>query len=226
MKFLKIFLTIFFIIILNTLTLAGTLYDFGTTSGNYSIYVPTTPSSKMIVVLHGSGERGGTYTSGWQPQAEKRGYYILAPNSSDSMGWSGQDIQRIMTLVDGAQKQFNIKHTLLNGASAGGHFALFLGITYYQYFDGIATFMGMVLNSLGSYIQYQTTAENKRPILLIHGKKDDKIPIKLGKENYQFLLNKKYPVTFKEELAMGHEFYTKDCEFILNWFEGKIKAKS
>jgi len=145
------------------------------------------------------------YATGWQAEAEKREYFVLAPNSTDQMGWSGEDIPRIMSLVNSAQKQF--------------------GITFFQYFDGIATFMGMVTNSLGDHIKYQTEPQNKRPILLIHGKKDHLIPIKLGRENYQFLKNKKYPVKFKEEVNMGHEFYIKDCSLILDWFEKEIKKQ-
>ncbi|MEK6556789.1 MAG: alpha/beta hydrolase-fold protein [Candidatus Margulisiibacteriota bacterium] len=206
-------------------TFASSTWEYGVGSGNFVLFVPSTPDARMIVALHGSGERGKLSIENWQKEAEVEQYYVLAPNSDDPSGWGGSDIARVMSLVQQFKQKLGIKKTLLNGASAGGHFALFLGITYPEYFDGVATFMGLVLTSIGEHIQYQTDPKKKIQILLIHGMKDDKIPIQNGRMNYYFLEAKGYPVTYWEEPNMTHEFYKKDTAKILNWFEKLPRIK-
>ncbi len=200
----------------------STVYEYGELSGNYMLFVPSQNTGKLIVALHGSGERDGLYIENWKKAAQKNSFLVLAPNAGIRDGWSGMDIAHVLSLVQKTQKDYNIKYTLLNGASAGGHFALFLGINYYPYFTAIQTFMGLVITSLGENIHYQTDKDKQLPILLIHGVKDSKIPIKYGRINYELIKDKGYPVTYWEEANMEHEFYVADNEKILKWFNKVI----
>jgi len=211
-----------FSLLITAISFSQTL-EYGELSGNYSLLIPEKNMKRLIVALHGSGERANMYIDNWEKEAVKLNYYILAINSGNQDGWSTLDTPHILSLVNEVKQKYGIKYTLLNGASSGGHFALYLGINYPEYFNAIATFMGLVITPFGQYINYQTLEANKIPILLIHGQKDDKIPISYARQNYQFLQNKKYNVTYWEEKEMQHEHYRKDNSKIISWFEALIK---
>ena len=219
----KSFLFVCIILTLTNIIFAVQILEYGAASGNYMLYIPDKPTGKLIVALHGSGERAKMYLNGWQKEADACGYYILAINSEDKNGWGGNDAPRVKQLVEKVQKAYNIKYTLLNGASAGGHFALYLAIVYPQDFSGVATFMGIVMESLKEAMQKYHVRGGKVPILLIHGTLDNKIPVVSARWNYFFLKDQGFNVTFWEEPDMQHEFYTKDNSKILNWFESAIK---
>jgi len=124
-----------------------------------------------------------------------------------------------MEILEKLKKEYAIQKVLLSGASAGGHFALYLGINYYNDFDAIATFMGLAIGRLGKNIKFQTDSNKQIPILLIHGQKDQMIPLQYARWNYQWLLSKGYDVSYWEEPDMKHEHYRKKNKDILDWFE-------
>jgi len=193
------------------------------TEKHYYLFIPKNSMHKLIVVLHGSGERGSSYLRAWQNEAEEGGYLVLAPNATDKNGWSGQDVQKVLNIVKEIKRDYEIKHILLNGSSSGGHFALYLGINNYQLFDGVATFMGLISSSMDKSIRYMKDKNKQIPILLVHGLLDEKIPVKYARWNYRKIQSKGYPVTYWEEPDMAHEHYTKVNEAILNWFESGLR---
>jgi predicted esterase len=193
--------------------------EYGPNSGNFVVFTPTITSNKMIVALHGSGERAINFVQNWTKEAEARHYYVVVPNSNDPNGWSGADVNRVLMIVVSARQTFGIKKTLLSGASSGGHVALLLGINEYPLFDATQTFMGLAITEMGKYIQFQSDKKKRRPILLIHGVKDALIPVKYAQMNRDYLKSKNYNVTYWEEPNMIHENYRPDNNKILDWFE-------
>ncbi len=210
---------LFLALFLSTTLWASSIEEYGVNSGNFVVFVPTVTSNKLIVALHGSGERANNFIQNWTKEAEARHYFVVAPNSTDPNGWSGEDMNRIMKIVATAQSAYGIKKTLLSGASSGGQVALLLGINEFPYFNAVQTFMGLAITEMGKYIQYQSEKKNRRPILLIHGVKDAMIPIKYARMNRDFLKSKHYPITYWEEPNMVHENYRQDNNKILDWFE-------
>ncbi len=213
---MRIFLVVLF---LTPILWASSIEEYGINSGNFVVFIPTITSNKMIVALHGSGERANNFVQNWTKEAEARHYYVVVPNSTDPNGWSGEDMNRIMKIVATAQSTYGIKRTLLSGASSGGQVALLLGINEYPYFNAVQTFMGLAITEMGQYIKYQSVKKNRRPILLIHGRKDAMIPIKYAQMNRDFLKSKDYSITYWEEPNMVHEDYRQDNNKILDWFE-------
>ena len=189
---------------------------------SYSLFIPKKSMHKMIVVLHGSGERGLGYLKAWQAEAETGGYVILAPNSKNKDGWSSRDIRNVLDLVKTMKRNYEIRSILLNGSSAGGHFALFLAINNYKLFNAVATFMGLISSNMEKDINFMSDPQKQIPILLIHGALDKKIPVKYARWNYRNIQAKAYPVTYWEEPEMGHEHYISVNKDILNWFESNL----
>ncbi|HAR64039.1 MAG TPA: hypothetical protein DF296_09940 [Candidatus Margulisbacteria bacterium] len=204
--------------------LAPGLYHFDQAQGNYSLFVPSRNSQVMVVALHGSGERAPGYIANWVSDAARSGYVILVPNAIDKNGWQGKDIPPIIKNTLACQKDYDINKTIISGASSGGHFALLLGINYYQYFDGIAVFMGIISQNLGRWIEFQEEPWNRRPIFMVHGDKDTMVPIQYGRMTAKMLQGKGYPTTFVEEKDMAHEHYRKANIKIINWIQA-IKKK-
>lgn len=198
------------------------LYHFTEGQGDYSVFIPTKNEQKMIVALHGSGERAEGYIQNWLPEAASYNYIVLVPNAFNKWGWSVDDVERILSRVRHFQKEFNVKKTLLSGASSGGQFALYVGINHHEDFDGIATFMGTLMGGPSRWIEYQDDPNKRLPIYMIHGAKDAMIPALWGKLSSKFITARDYDVTYVEEKDMKHEHYRLANEKILDWFE-KIK---
>jgi len=79
--------------------MAPGLYNMPSANIGYSLFIPTENNQLLIVSLHGSGERAVNYIHNWIPDAGKHYIAVLAIDSSNSMGWSGQDIERVITLT-------------------------------------------------------------------------------------------------------------------------------
>ncbi len=195
------------------------LHHFTEGQGDYSIFVPTANAHKMIVALHGSGERASWYIENWLPAAASNNYIVLAVNSMDMNGWSGEDVERVLERVRFFQRSFKVKRTLLSGASAGGQFALYLGINHYEDFDAIAVFMGVLFGGASRLIQYQDDPDKRRPVYMVHGDKDTMIPVEYGRLSAKFLNGEGYPTVFVEVPEMGHQHWRPENAQILQWFE-------
>jgi predicted esterase len=208
----------------STLLEGAGLYSQLESSSNYLLYIPKHHKRSLIVTLHGSGERADLFIDHWKKGADKFKIPVLAINANDKRGWSGEDIPRVLRVVQEVKRDLKIDHTLLNGSSSGGHFALFIGINNYFLFDGVATFMGLATTELGKHITYQDDPAKRIPLLLIHGKKDAVIPIQHARRNEAYLYNRGYRATYWEEPEMVHEFYEQNVTRILRWFQ-KLSKK-
>jgi predicted esterase len=189
--------------------------------GGYSLFVPTVNAHRMLVALHGSGERSAGYIQNWIPEAARENYLVLAIDSLDPRGWSGADIPRILDWTQTYQKLYEIHSTLLEGASAGAQMALYLGTKFYGVYDGVALFMGVLAGSFAEILELQPLPKNRRPIFMVHGAKDAMIPIQYGRLSAKVLKEKGYDVTFVEEKNMIHQHYRPDNLKILHWFQRK-----
>jgi predicted esterase len=201
------------------------VYHFKESEGNYSVFIPSKNTHKMILALHGSGERAHKYIKNWLPEAVSRNYLVLVPNAVVKWGWQLDDVERIEERLIYYKKNYQIKRTLLSGASAGGQFALFLGINYYQNYDAIAVFMGTLMGGPSRWLKFQNEPKKKLPILMIHGSRDEITPLEHGRLSAKFLQARKYKTVFIEEKDMQHEHYRPANEKILNWFE-KLSVKN
>jgi predicted esterase len=199
------------------------LYHFNEGQGDYSVFVPTENRHKMIVALHGSGERARFYIENWLPEAASANYIVLAINSLDKRGWQVDDIERILERVRFFKKSYQVERTLLSGASSGGQFALYLGINHYEDFDAIAVFMGVLFGGPSRWINYQNDPRKRRPVYMVHGTEDKMIPVEYGRLSAKFLKGEGYPTTFIEVKGMDHRHWHPADKDIINWFE-KLKG--
>lgn len=185
----------------------------------FYLFVPENPNGRLIITLHGTGEIPLAYIRAWQPEVSQRGYFVMAPYPLKKQGWTLKDNQRIKKVLYMLKREYPIEKVIIHGGSSGGHYALYLGISFPTQFQAVVTFMGLATVPVGHEIKFQKDPALKVPILLIHGRKDPVIPIQYARANAQFLRSKDYDVTYWEEADMKHEFYRPVKSDILDWID-------
>ena len=117
---------------------------------DYALYVSTklaaTPEqlAPLLVVLHGSGQRGAQMVEAWKDLAEREGLIVVGPDSLDPRQWTlpGDGPHFISALVDAIKAKHPVdpRRVYLFGYSAGGLYALSLGLIETEYFAGVASY--------------------------------------------------------------------------------------
>lgn len=92
----------------------------------------------LLLLLHDSGRDGISQIEQWQALAEQEGLVLAAPNSLNSLDWNTFEDgpEFLHAIVEAMQKKYLIdsKRIYLFGHSAGGVFALYMGVMEPQYF--------------------------------------------------------------------------------------------
>jgi pimeloyl-ACP methyl ester carboxylesterase len=192
-------------------------------SVQYFAVTPPLPDPKisppgLILTLHGAGVEA----AGQAPcYSRKPGYYVVAPTNRRSYGFDWEDWGRLdaLEVLDLAQKEYstNPRRTYLTGHSMGGHGTWIVGVTYPDRFAAIAPSAGWV--SLFSYGGLRRTQQATGPgellqraaspsdtlsllrnitprgVYILHGDKDDNVPIDQAR-------------TMRKELAAFHSDFT------------------
>lgn len=152
---------------------------------------------------------------------EMRAWYdITTLDSLDQEDEAG--IQQTCSDIDALIQQQNInpQHIVLAGFSQGGAIALLLGITSDHAYAGVI--------ALSTYLPFLHTP-NKRPlikhatlpILQCHGNFDDVIPVRIGKETYEYLITKNTAIEWKE-YNMGHQVCSDEIDAIGKWLTQRL----
>lgn len=154
----------------------------------YLAYVPASydmnkPTS-LVVALHGAGDTASNYLQAiWKNNADTRGFVVIVPEASQAYSggftWLGGDDATIAAALADVQTCYSIdgKRVLLDGFSAGGTMAYFVGLSRAQLFAGI----GVAASTLGSgeYVNGGSLlpAPWKVPVSHFHGDSDPNFPI-------------------------------------------------
>ena len=179
----------------------------------YSIYLPDDYKLKnypLVLFLHGAGERGSdlSYVENHGiPKLVKNGrkfpFIILAPQCPSQHWWSDPlPLDFLLLLVSEIVKKYQINehHVFCTGLSMGGYGTLALSIKNPELFSAIVPVCGGV--DIKNY--FELNSLKNLPIWLIHGDKDDVIPLSNSKNIYEVLkpVNKNIKLTVYEDI--GH----------------------
>ena len=119
-------------------------------AGNpYSAYVPSSYDPRqavpLVVALHGAGDTAANYLQFmWRANADARGFIVIAPEGTfayaGGFAWYGSDDALVVAALDDVQKCYSIdpRRIIVNGFSAGGTMAYFIGLTRAARFSGLA----------------------------------------------------------------------------------------
>lgn len=173
-------------------------YLFKETNENieYSVFVSSKVDPKkkspLVIALHGAGVPPAIVLRALVEPAEKGGYIVAAPMGYSLRGFYGAagpgntrgdpenlgelSEKDVMNVLEMMRKEFNVdeKRIYIAGQSMGGGGAIYLGIKYKQIWAAIAAAASAIP------AQHQPAALEAIkdiPVILVHGTKDQAVPI-------------------------------------------------
>jgi predicted peptidase len=177
-----------------------------------------------ILFLHGSGERGNDLSflqrNGPPHIAGTRGlpFVVIAPQLPEGATWSADALLALLDRLEGSLA-IDTTRVYLTGLSMGAYGAYELAILAPERFAAILTVSGA-----------GNPAEVCRlkgvPTWIVHGGKDDIIPVESGREMARRLENCKADVRWTLEPDTGHDAWTKVYEdpATYEWFLAHRRA--
>ena len=168
----------------------------------------------LIVLLHGSGGNGQRPLSAWQEVALKEGIALVAPKSL-GQGWllfsDGPDL--FFAILEAVKReavkkdaQIDGRRVYLFGHSSGGHLALTLGPLESEYFAAVAVHAGALNPSEKLFLQQ---ARRKIPVAMWHGKADDIVPARMGRDTRDMFKTLEFPVALTEIDSHKHDYFSR-----------------
>lgn len=165
----------------------------------------------LLLLFHGSGRDAASIVEPWQRLGEKEGFIVVAPNAADSRFWApgadGPDLLR--DLVDHLAQTYPIdrRRVYLFGHSAGGGFALQMGLLESRYFAAAAAHAGALADGTETWLP--TKATRKIPFYIAYGSRDLGYPDYLMEGTRDALEGAGLPVTLVEIPKHDHNYYAR-----------------
>ncbi len=154
------------------------VYDSGKTKMNYGIYFPSGYNElPLVIYLHGAGERGENFSHLERhaiPRLLKEGKeynaVILTPQCPADRVWDNV-VTDLKNIIDTVIEEYGIKkdRITITGSSMGGFGTWMMGLTYNNFFAGIAPISG---GGMSWRMQNLKTT----PVYAFHGDKDTLVP--------------------------------------------------
>lgn len=150
-------------------------------AGHYYLYIPQTADEAplpAIVFLHGSAGNFKAYTWVWSKLAEAEGFVIIAPSYGFG-NWDAAGADTVLQAIEDAKQIANIDENqlYLAGLSNGGSGVSQLALTAPKMFQGLIFLSPVMDTNIVDSAPFQTAWAN-RPVLVISGEADKRIPIR------------------------------------------------
>ena len=189
-----------------------------------SMFIPTTyqasRSYALVVCLHGAGFTGEEYLERWR--ARLGDDYVLACPTYPSGAWFTRHAEE---LVLGTIRQARLRYHIdpnrifLTGMSNGGIGTWLTGMHHAPLFAGLAP---MASGLDGVLMPFLANLRNT-PIYIIHGAKDQVMPVDLSRSIARELDVLGYPYVYREHqhehpMAGGHYFPREELPDLVAWF--------
>jgi pimeloyl-ACP methyl ester carboxylesterase len=192
-----------------------------------ALSVPLTYQAKkgygLVVCLHGEGFTGETYLERWKARLGED--YVLACPTAPMGAWFTRGAEElVLATVRSVQRRYHIDpdRIFLTGMSNGGIGAWIIGMHDAPLFAGIAPMASGLDNVLMPFLANLRST----PIYIIHGTKDQVMPVELSRTITKELTRLGYPFVYREHdrehpMAGGHYFPREELPELVTWFNGQ-----
>jgi pimeloyl-ACP methyl ester carboxylesterase len=197
------------------------------TTRRYALYVPPsyqpTRSYPLILCLHGAAFNGDSYLERWTPRLGDR-YLLACPSIEDGAWWTRDGEALVMTLLNEVARRYHVDRdrVFLTGMSNGGLGAYLIGLNHTDQFTALIPMAGAFPRQL--YPLFDNAKQT--PIYLIHGAKDQVIPVSYSRNIAAYLKEKGIPFVYREHeqihpMAGGHFFPNDELPALMDWLDAE-----
>jgi pimeloyl-ACP methyl ester carboxylesterase len=192
-----------------------------------ALSVPLTYQAKksygLVVCLHGAGFTGEAYLERWKARLGED--YVLACPTAPMGAWFTRGAEEfVLATIRSVQRRYHIDpdRIFLTGMSNGGIGTWVIGMHHAPLFAGIAPMASGLDNVLMPFLANLRST----PIYIIHGSKDQVMPVELSRTITKELTRLGYPFVYREHdrehpMAGGHYFPREELPELVTWFNGQ-----
>ncbi|MBH0201044.1 MAG: hypothetical protein HP496_01765 [Nitrospira sp.] len=184
---------------------------------------PTYHASKayaLVVCLHGFGFSGEEYLERWRTRLGED--YLLACPTYPSGAWFTRRAEElVLETIRQAGQRYHVDpdRVFLTGMSNGGIGAWLIGMHHAPLFAGLAP----MASGLDAVLMPFLANLQHTPVYMIHGTKDQVMPVDLSRSISQELDVLGYPHVYREHqrehpMAGGHYFPREELPDLVDWF--------
>lgn len=177
----------------------------------------------LVVCLHGAGFTGDVYLERWQARLGE--HYVLACPTIPMGAWFTRGAEElVLTTIRSVQRRYHIDpdRVFLTGMSNGGIGAWVIGMHDAPLFAGIAP----MASGLDHVMMPFLANLRSTPIYIIHGAKDQVMPVEFSRAITQELTKLGYPFVYREHdrehpMAGGHYFPREELPELITWLNAQ-----
>jgi predicted esterase len=197
----------------------------------YSLYVPPSyrpaESYGLVVCLHGAGFSGDAYIERWQPRLDDH-YILVCPTYPMGAWYTRRAEDLVLAVIREVERRYHIDpdRVFLTGMSNGGIGAWLIGMHYAPLFAGIAPMASGLDDVLFPFLENLKST----PAYIIHGAKDQVMPVELSRKLDRALNQLGYPHVYREHervhpVAGGHFFPREELPALVQWFDTQHRGR-
>lgn len=177
----------------------------------------------LVVCLHGAGFTGAAYLERWQARLGED--YVLACPTIPMGAWFMRNAEElVLATIRSVQRRYHIDpdRIFLTGMSNGGIGTWVIGMHDAPLFAGIAPMASGLDHVLLPFLANLRST----PIYVIHGAKDQVMPVEFSRTITQELTRLGYPFVYREHdgehpMAGGHYFPREELPELVTWLNAQ-----
>ncbi|MFO0773444.1 MAG: hypothetical protein U0172_02105 [Nitrospiraceae bacterium] len=194
---------------------------------HYSLAVPDTYDPKksyaLVLCLHGAGFTGEAYLDRWRDRLGDR-YILTCPTYSMGAWWTRTAEELALATIGDVTRRYSVDpdRVFLTGMSNGGIGAWIIGMHHADRFAGLAPMASGIDD-----VMFPLLANlSQTPTYVIHGAKDQVMPVRLSRAVTEALQRLDAPVVYREHerehpMAGGHYFPKEELPDLVAWFDAQ-----
>jgi pimeloyl-ACP methyl ester carboxylesterase len=195
-----------------------------------SLSIPATydPSKSvgLVVCLHGAGFTGDAYLERWRGRLGE-GYLLACPTYPSGAWFTRRAEELVLAAIRDLRTRYHVdpNRIFLTGMSNGGIGTWLIGMHHAPLFAGIAPMASGLDDALMPFLANLRDT----PIYIIHGAKDQVMPVELSRTISRELDRLGYFHVYREHerehpMAGGHYFPKEELPDLVMWLDGRRRG--